>query len=189
MTLINCLIFGDKPHDVFPIEIDRNIKIMDLKSLIKKEMDSSDTFPARNLDLWQVDISSGDIELLQKWLPTNQPLQPMQKVDISKIECKDNVHFIIVKPSMSPIIFVLNNCNAIEKFSSSTALSSVTLRQLLSKFPRPKLSTLSKSCSWRRSHLSQKMAMAMRRISTSGRSSFPFEIKTMIPSRPQLIPS
>ena len=103
---LNCLVVGDDPGQLFPVEISKKKGINNLKSLIKEmKTPHLDHIAASDLNLWQVSFPIDDLETelgaldLDGHLKLSPPENKLFKF-FTNVP-KDCLHVIVKAPGMS----------------------------------------------------------------------------------------
>ena len=121
MFTLNCLVVGDDPDQLFPVEIPKKKSIGFLKRLIKKKAPHLDHIAASDLDLWQVSFPIDDLETeletldLVGHLKLSSPEKKLFKF-FTNVP-KDCLHVIVKVPGMSRQSFFWNHISSLQKRS------------------------------------------------------------------------
>jgi hypothetical protein len=102
ITLL-CLVKGNTLANAFPVHIDKNSLIGDLKEAIKaKKAPEFDNFPADRLKLWKVEIPGDHVDLLSNLSLEENELSAINDIGDYWTEKppKKNIH-VIVEPPVS----------------------------------------------------------------------------------------
>ncbi|KAG1849261.1 hypothetical protein DFJ58DRAFT_746628 [Suillus subalutaceus] len=114
---LNCIVLGNDPNCIFPVDIAQTQTVSDLREVIKDEKKPQfDYVDADGLMLWQIDLPIDEMierNLSSLTLDTKKPLSPVKKLQkvFSKIPVHKHLHIVIQGPpavSSGPLHLKLN---------------------------------------------------------------------------------
>ncbi|KAG1895096.1 uncharacterized protein F5891DRAFT_984546 [Suillus fuscotomentosus] len=101
---LNCIVFGDDPRHIFPVNVERTKTVGDLKNVIKvAKKPEFDHVAANRLELWKVKINWNDIDLRNAILDGGVELHPLTELSdvfADGIE-RGCIHIVIQHPAIA----------------------------------------------------------------------------------------
>ncbi|KAG2337821.1 hypothetical protein BDR05DRAFT_847867, partial [Suillus weaverae] len=114
---LNCIVLGNDPSDIFPVNIAQTQTVGDLKKVIKEESKQQfNRIDAKSLKLWKVDLPVDEMiehDLSSLILDAKKILSPVKKLQkvFSEIPEDEHLHIVIQCPptvSSGPLHLKLN---------------------------------------------------------------------------------
>ncbi|KAG1893517.1 uncharacterized protein F5891DRAFT_985860 [Suillus fuscotomentosus] len=101
---LNCIVFGDDPRHIFPVDIERTKTVSDLKNVIKvAKKPEFDHVAADRLELWKVKIDWNNIDLRNAIIDGGVELHPLTELSdvfADGIE-RGCIHIVVQHPAVA----------------------------------------------------------------------------------------